>query len=43
MVERLTIDHVGHFGDGVVVMDSDNIYVPYTLPGETVEVAAIPG
>jgi len=43
VVERLTIDHVGHFGDGVVVMDSDNIYVPYTLPGETVEVAAIPG
>jgi 23S rRNA (uracil1939-C5)-methyltransferase len=39
VVERLTIDHVGHFGDGVALVDGDPVYVPYTLPGETVEVA----
>ena len=43
MVERLVIDHVGHFGDGVVVAGGHNVYVPYTLGGETVEVAALPG
>ena len=43
MVERLVIDHVGHFGDGVALADGQNVYVPYTLGGETVEVAAVPG
>ena len=43
MVERLLIDHVGHFGDGVALVGGQNIYVPYTLGGETVEVAAVPG
>ena len=43
MVERLLIDHVGHFGDGVALLGGQNIYVPYTLGGETVEVAAVPG
>jgi 23S rRNA (uracil1939-C5)-methyltransferase len=43
VVERLTIDHVGHFGDGVALVDGENVYVPYALPGETVDVAAIPG
>jgi 23S rRNA (uracil1939-C5)-methyltransferase len=43
VAERLTIDHVGHFGDGVVLADGRNIYVPYTLGGETVEVAAVSG
>ncbi len=43
MAERLAIDHVGHFGDGVAVVDGQNVYVPYTLGGETVEVAAVPG
>ncbi|MFL6826314.1 MAG: class I SAM-dependent RNA methyltransferase [Bradyrhizobium sp.] len=43
MVERLVIDHVGHFGDGVAVAGGHNVYVPYTLGGETVEVAALPG
>jgi 23S rRNA (uracil1939-C5)-methyltransferase len=42
VVERLTIDHVGHFGDGVALVDGGNVYVPYALPGETVEVAATP-
>ena len=43
MVERLLIDHVGHRGDGVSFVDGQAIYVPYTLGGETVEVAEIHG
>ena len=43
MVERLTIDHVGHHGDGVAVTAGQSIYVPYTLGGETVEVGPVPG
>ncbi len=43
MVERLTIDHVGHLGDGVAFADGQALYVPYTLGGETVEVAPVPG
>jgi 23S rRNA (uracil1939-C5)-methyltransferase len=41
--ERLVIDHVGHHGDGVAVAGGGNIYVPYTLGGETIEVAPVPG
>jgi 23S rRNA (uracil1939-C5)-methyltransferase len=40
--ERLDIDHVGHFGDGVSVIDGRNVYVPYALSGETVEATAVP-
>jgi 23S rRNA (uracil1939-C5)-methyltransferase len=43
VVERLVIDHVGHFGDGVALAGGRSIYVPYTLGGETVEVEAVPG
>jgi 23S rRNA (uracil1939-C5)-methyltransferase len=43
VVERLVIDHVGQFGDGVALAGGQNIYVPYTLGGETVEVEAVPG
>jgi len=43
VVERLLIDHVGHRGDGVAFVDGEAVYVPYTLGGETVEVAAVPG
>jgi 23S rRNA (uracil1939-C5)-methyltransferase len=43
VVEHLVIDHIGHFGDGVARVDGGNIYVPYTLEGETVEVAPVPG
>ena len=39
VVERLRIDHVGHFGDGVAIVDGRSIYVPCTLGGEIVEVA----
>jgi 23S rRNA (uracil1939-C5)-methyltransferase len=43
VVERLVIDHVGHFGDGVALAGGQSVYVPYTLGGETVEVEAVPG
>jgi 23S rRNA (uracil1939-C5)-methyltransferase len=43
VVEHLVIDHVGHFGDGVALVDGENVYVPYTLGGEMVEVAPVPG
>lgn len=42
-IERLVVDHVGHHGDGVVLAGGGNIYVPYTLGGETVEAAPVPG
>ena len=42
-VERLVIDHVGHHGDGVAIAGGGNIYVPYALGGETVEVSPVPG
>ena len=43
MVERLVIDHVGHLGDGIALTEGQAVYVPYTLGGETVEVAPVPG
>jgi 23S rRNA (uracil1939-C5)-methyltransferase len=43
VIERLVIDHVGHLGDGVAAADGQTVYVPYTLGGETVEVAPVPG
>jgi 23S rRNA (uracil1939-C5)-methyltransferase len=43
VVERLTIDHVGHRGDGVALGPHEAIYVPYTLGGEAVEVDAVHG
>lgn len=43
MTERLVIDHVGHFGDGVAVSGGETIYVPYALGGETVDVLPSPG
>lgn len=36
VAERLTIDHVGHRGDGVST-DRPPAYVPFTLPGEIAE------
>src|SRR5438128_1865326 len=41
--EKIVIDHVGHRGDGVATVGAINVYVPYALGGETVEVAAVPG
>ena len=39
----MVIDHVGHLGDGVATADGQSVYVPYTLGGESVEVAPVPG
>jgi 23S rRNA (uracil1939-C5)-methyltransferase len=36
VVERITIDHVGHRGDGVSI-DRPPTFVPFTLPGEIVD------
>jgi 23S rRNA (uracil1939-C5)-methyltransferase len=41
VVEHLTIDHVGHRGDGVAFAGGQTMYVPYTLGGETVEAQAV--
>jgi 23S rRNA (uracil1939-C5)-methyltransferase len=43
VAEKLTIDHVGHRGDGVVEGGGASAFVPYTLAGETVEVEAPEG
>ena len=42
MVESLTIARVGHHGDGVADTADGVVYVPYALPGETVEVEGVP-
>ncbi len=43
MSERLRIDRLGRRGDGVADTQAGPIYVPYALPGETVQVEAWPG
>ncbi|WP_213774364.1 methyltransferase [Bradyrhizobium sp. dw_78] len=43
MAEQLVIDHVGHRGDGISLVDGQAVYVPYTLGGETVEVEPVAG
>jgi 23S rRNA (uracil1939-C5)-methyltransferase len=43
VVERLVIDHVGHLGDGVAVVEGQNIFVSYTLGGEIADVTAVAG
>ena len=43
MIEHLTIARLGHRGDGIADTDSGPLYVPYTLPGEVVEVEPFPG
>ena len=42
LAEVLTIDHVGHRGDGVAYADGATLFVPYALSGEAVTVAAMP-
>jgi 23S rRNA (uracil1939-C5)-methyltransferase len=43
VTERLLIESVGHRGDGVATTPGEPVFVPYTLPGETVTVEAVPG
>jgi 23S rRNA (uracil1939-C5)-methyltransferase len=43
VIERIAIARMGHRGDGVADTREPAVYVPYALPGETVEVEAVPG
>ena len=43
MAQRLVISRIGHRGDGVTDTPDGPVFVPYTLPGETVEVEPFPG
>jgi 23S rRNA (uracil1939-C5)-methyltransferase len=43
VAERLTIDRIGHRGDGVADTPDGPVFVPYALPGETAEVEPVPG
>ena len=43
MAERLVIERLGHRGDGIAGGAGGPRYIPGALPGETVEVAEVPG
>jgi 23S rRNA (uracil1939-C5)-methyltransferase len=43
MTERLTISRLGNRGDGIADIPAGPVFVPYTLPGEAVEVEPFPG
>ena len=43
MTEQLTIARIGHRGDGIADTNVGPVYVPYTLPGETVTVEPVAG
>jgi 23S rRNA (uracil1939-C5)-methyltransferase len=43
VTEKLIINRIGHRGDGVADTPNGPVFVPYTLPGETVEVEPAPG
>jgi 23S rRNA (uracil1939-C5)-methyltransferase len=43
VAEHLTIDHVGHRGDGVAFTGGHTVFVPYTLSGEAVEAGPVAG
>jgi len=43
VVDRLAIARIGHRGDGIADGADGPIYVPYTLPGETIATAPWPG
>ena len=43
MVDRLAIARLGQRGDGIADTADGPVYVPYTLPGETVETESWPG
>jgi 23S rRNA (uracil1939-C5)-methyltransferase len=43
MAERLTIARLGHRGDGIADTARGPVYVPFTLPGETIDAGTWPG
>lgn len=38
MAETVSISSLGHSGDGIAEIPGGRVFVPYTLPGETVEI-----
>ncbi|MEA2984881.1 MAG: rRNA (uracil1939-C5)-methyltransferase [Alphaproteobacteria bacterium] len=42
MTEKLVVNRIGHRGDGVADTAGGPVFVPYALPGETVEVEPVP-
>ncbi len=42
MTELIVIAHVGHRGDGIAETADGDVFIPYTLPGETVEAEPSP-
>ncbi|MBS0532951.1 MAG: class I SAM-dependent RNA methyltransferase [Proteobacteria bacterium] len=43
MTEQLSIARIGHRGDGIADTPAGAVYVPYTLPGETVTTEPVAG
>jgi len=43
VTEQLTISRLGHRGDGITETPEGAVYVPYTLPGESVTVDRVAG
>jgi 23S rRNA (uracil1939-C5)-methyltransferase len=43
VTEQLTIARLGHRGDGIADTATGPVFVPYTLPGETVTAEPVPG
>ncbi len=36
--ERVLIEEIGHLGDGIAFDQGDRIYIPYTVPGDVLEI-----
>lgn len=43
VAELLTIERVGHRGDGIAGIGGRSVFVPFALPGETVAADLVPG
>jgi len=43
VAHHLTISRLGHRSDGIADTPDGTVFVPYTLPGEIVEVESVPG
>ena len=39
MTETITIARIGHRGDGIADTEAGPVYVPFTLPGESVRIS----
>lgn len=43
MTERLTVTGIGHYGDGIAQTPDGEVYIPFAVPGDIVEVEPEPG